>query len=391
MPLERRRIVNSSDLLCFSHLRWDFVFQRPQHLMTRAARDRRVCYFEEPLTAAVPRLDMRTVDGVHVCVPHLPATDLTDERTVRMLATLVRRFLATQDIRSPALWHYSPMFEPVTRGIDSPLQVFDCMDELRLFRFAPAEIEAREDALLRRVQLVFAGGRKLYEARRERHPSVHLFPSSVDAAHFRTARSAPPEPDSLSGLDRPRLMYVGVIDERLDLPLIAGLASARPDWQWVYIGPVVKIDPADLPQAANLHWLGRRDYRDLPAHLAHADAGLLPFALNDATRFISPTKTPEYLAAGLPVASTPIEDVVRDWGERGLVEIGRGTEFFIAACERALCRSSDSLVRVDAALDADSWDRTWARMADLMDAALAPASTTAPLLQRDTLSRRVPA
>lgn len=353
------------DLICLSHLRWDFVFQRPQHLMTRAARDRRVFVLEEPIPAkGEPRLEERVFpEGVRVCVPHMPDTDLSSEKTVERMRGLLAELIERHGIRKPVLWHQSPMFAPVSREVEASVVVYDCMDELSSFAFAPPELLERERDLLERADLVFTGGRSIWEAKRDRHPSVHLFPSGIDVPHFARAREVRPEPADLAPIPHPRLGYVGVIDERIDLELIREAASLRPEWSWVLIGPVAKIDPASVPRAPNLHYPGMKQYPELPAYLAHWDVALMPFALNEATRFISPTKTPEYLAAGLPVVSTPVRDVVRTYGEPGLVEIAEGAKAFVRACERALAEEgSERQARADAFLDTMSWDATWKEM-----------------------------
>ena len=357
------------DLICLSHLRWDFVFQRPQHLMVRAARDRRVFFVEEPvLTDGEPRLEERnTAEGVRVCVPHLPNTDLGAPEVVQEIARLLENLREREGIRDPVLWHYTPMYGPVTEGIRPSALIYDCMDELAAFRFAPPKLLRREEDLLRRADLVFTGGRSLYEAKRDRHPRTYLFPSSVDVEHWKQARDSLPEPADLDGIPHPRLGYVGVVDERMDIELLAEAAAARPDWQWLLLGPVVKIDSATLPQFPNVHALGMKRYEELPGYLAHWDVALMPFALNESTRFISPTKTPEYLAAGLPVVSTPIRDVVRSYGEPGLVEIADGAEEFVQACERALRdRNKIRQKEADALLDTMSWDATWRQMDQLI-------------------------
>jgi UDP-galactopyranose mutase len=268
-----------------------------------------------------------------------------------------------------------------TAGLTPDAVVYDCMDELSLFRGAPAELVEREARLLAGADLVFTGGQSLYEAKRERHGSVHAFPSSIDAQHFGRARAALPEPADQASIPRPRLGYFGVIDERIDLDLLAGVADARPDWQIVMLGPVVKIDPATLPRRANLHYLGMKDYGELPVYLAGWDAALMPFARNESTRFISPTKTPEYLAGGRPVVSTPIRDVVRPYGELGLVEIAEDPISFVAAVERALALGAEAssgreawLRKVDELLVRGSWNRTWREMSELLDAAAAARS-----------------
>jgi UDP-galactopyranose mutase len=246
------------------------------------------------------------------------------------------------------------------------------MDELSAFRGAPPQMLDMERRLLGRADLVFTGGRSLFEAKRGRHGAVHCFPSSIDAAHFGRARGTPPEPASLAAIPHPRIGFFGVVDERMDLELVAELAALRPYWSFCMIGPVVKIDTAALPQAPNLHWLGARHYRELPDHLAHWDLGFMPFALNESTRFISPTKTPEFLAAGLPVVSTPVIDVVRDYGDPGLVEIASDAAGMAERLELLLQRPRATwLARVDARLAAGSWDRTWARMEALLQEAAA--------------------
>ena len=355
-------------LLVLSHLRWDFVFQRPQHLMTRAAASYEVVFFEEPLVedGAEPRLDRFQRGDVLVLRPVLPR-GLSPEMSVASQRTLLDAAMAPRAGRPLVLWFYSPMFAALAGRISADAVVYDCMDELSAFRGAPPEMIEMERRLLARADLVFTGGRSLYEAKRGRHASVHCFPSSIDAAHFAKARGGIAEPESMRGMRRPRMGFFGVVDERMDLDLVASLAALRPDWQLAMIGPVVKIDPGALPQAPNIHWLGGRDYRELPAYLGHWDIGFMPFALNESTRFISPTKTPEFLAAGLPVVSTPVTDVVRDYGDPGLVEIARDAEEMAAKAEMLLTRPRETwLARVDRRLSANSWDRTWQRMSALI-------------------------
>ncbi len=371
------------DLVCLSHLRWDFVYQRPQHLMSRCARDRRVYFVEEPLWEDGPaRLDVsERPGGVRVVVPRLPH-GLSPAESEAAQRGLLRGLLDEQGIADFILWVYTPMALPIAEELEPAAVVYDCMDELSLFRGAPAELLEREARLLERADLVFTGGQSLYEFKRERHPSVHPFPSSIEASHFGRARTPLPEPDDQAAIARPRLGFFGVIDERMDLDLLAGVAAARPDWQIVLLGPVVKIDPATLPRLPNLHYLGMKQYDDLPAYLAGWDVALMPFARNESTRFISPTKTPEYLAGGRPVVSTPIRDVVRPYGDMGLVEIAEGVgslgEPFVAAIERALALAGDGapgrdawLRRVDEHLAQGSWSRTWRQMSDLIDSAVA--------------------
>lgn len=359
------------DLVCLSHLRWAFVLQRPQHLMTRAARDRRVWFVEEPVRGSRLTLNRRvTPEGVNVCVPEVPE-GLGAAETETCVAGLLAELVHEARIHDPTAWLYTPMMLPLTDVLAPRITVYDCMDELAAFKFAPPEILFRERALFRKADLVFTGGRSLWEAKRGAHPEVHCFPSSVDVAHFGKARTPHDEPPEITLARRPRLGWVGVVDERMDVDLLGELARRRPGWSIVLVGPVVKIDPATLPEGPNLHFVGPRDYRNLPAFLHHFDVAIMPFAQNDATRFISPTKTPEFLAAGLPVVSTPVRDVVRDYGQRGLVHIADTVDAFVAACEKALAEKHDAarLRAVDAALAESSWDDTWRRMDRLMEAA----------------------
>jgi UDP-galactopyranose mutase len=261
------------------------------------------------------------------------------------------------------------------------------MDELSLFRGAPAGLRALEDRLLAQADLVFTGGLSLFEAKRRLHPNVHPFPSGVDVAHFLKARALPDNFAEQKGLPHPRLGYAGVIDERVDLALLEEVARKRPEWQLIMIGPTAKLTPEALPRRANIHWLGMKDYADLPKYFAGWDAGILPFALNDATRFISPTKTPEYLSAGLPVVSTAIRDVVRSYGELGLAQIIHSADEFISAAEQVMAAgmSMKWRERADAYLRTLSWDSVFGSMRALLDEKMA---AKAPLGSGSNLGRR---
>jgi len=358
-------------LLCFSHLRWSFVFQRPQHLMSRFARAGRTIFWEESEAArpgSAPALGVRTCaeTGVVVVTPSL-SEELQGPARDRALRKLLDAFVAGEE-KPLVCWYYTPMMLPFTRHVERLCTVYDCMDELANFRFAPPELLSLEQDLFDEANLVFTGGFSLYEAKKDRHPEVHPFPSSVDRAHFSRARDPMPEPADQNAIPGPRLGYYGVIDERLDLSLIAALADAHPDWSIVMVGPVVKIDPAELPRRPNVHYLGGKTYDELPAYLAGWDVALMPFAINEATRFISPTKTPEYLAGGKPVVSTAITDVVRHYGAVEGVLIAENQSEFIAGCKRALTMAAEGewLSEVDLLLSNLSWDLTQARMAGLM-------------------------
>ena len=363
-------------IVCFSHLRWDFVFQRPQHLMTRFARTRTVVVFEEPMPAQAGMamgVDLRrcAASGVVVATPRLPE-GLEGACRTAVLRQLLDEVLAGQSIEHPVLWYYTPMMLSLTRHIEASAVVYDCMDELSAFKLAPPEMTQLEAELMSRADVVFTGGYSLYEAKQGRHDNIHPFPSSVEREHFKQARSGLDQPPVQAAVTGPRLGCYGVIDERMDLELLAAVADARPDWSPVLGGPVVKIAEQDLPRRPNIHYMGQQSYDDLPAFLSGWDVALMPFAINDSTRFISPTKTPEYLAAGRPVVSTPIRDVVRHYGELEGVKIAETAEAFIAACEAqlALKETPAWLEQVDEALASLSWEQTQLRMSALIDGAV---------------------
>jgi len=361
-------------LICFSHLRWNFVFQRPQHLMSRFAREMTVIYWEEPVDIGpreTPFLKVREADSnsnLRIVVPHLPQGMPEDAREGALKRLLDAHMSA---IRGPIVaWYYTPMMLPFSKHITPDVTVYDAMDELSKFKFAPEHLLDLEQELIDRADVVFTGGSSLYEAKKDRHPSVHCFPSSVDRTHFMKARARQFEPADQEDLPLPRLGFYGVIDERFDTELLDNIAEMRPDWSFVMLGPVVKIAEDELPRRPNIHYLGGKSYDQLPAYLSGWDVALMPFAMNESTQFISPTKTPEYLAGGKPVVSTPIRDVVRHYGQLEGVRIASTPEEFVAACEAALelSRNPESgwLAEADLMLSASSWDTTQARMAALI-------------------------
>lgn len=359
------------DVVCLSHLRWNFVYQRPQHLMSRCAREARVFFVEEPVFEAERKkasLDLRLdACGVAVATPRLPA-GLSLGRIVESQRRLIDRMFAQCTIQDCILWYYTPMALPFTSHIDPLLVVYDCMDELSGFRGAPAELRENEAELLSRAGLVFAGGLSLYEAKARQHHNIHPFPSSIDTAHFARARTIQEIPADERTIPRPRIGFSGVIDERMDLRLVSEISRKRRDWHIVLVGPVAKLNEDELPKEPNIHYLGPKRYEQLPFYMAGWDVAIMPFAHNDSTRYISPTKTPEYLAAGRPVVSTSIRDVVRVYGKQSLVAIADSPEDFAAEIERTLSRRQDPawLSKVDRCLATTSWDRTWSSMMELI-------------------------
>ncbi|HEX8286589.1 MAG TPA: glycosyltransferase family 1 protein [Pyrinomonadaceae bacterium] len=372
--------TDSSDVICLSHLRWDFVYQRPQHLLSRFARDSRVFFFEEPIFSDEPtRLDVsRREDNLYVAVPRISNSDRKNRDVNGIQREMLSELINSNVINDYVLWFYTPMAMNFADELQPTAIVFDCMDELSAFKFAPPELLENERLLLEKADVVFTGGQSIYEAKRDRHHNIHAFPSSIDTKHFNQARNITEEKPDQSSIPHPRLGFCGVIDERMDIEMLGKMAELRPDWQFVMIGPVVKISDEDLPRRSNIHYLGGKDYKELPAYIAGWDVAIMPFAMNESTKYISPTKTPEYLAAGKPVVSTPIRDVVRPYGDLGLVQIASTAEEFVSACENALKDSlSDRIQKADEFLSYNSWDKTYTKMKGLIDEAVAKSGKAA--------------
>jgi glycosyltransferase involved in cell wall biosynthesis len=357
------------DLICFSHLRWDFVYQRPQHLLSRFAKEHRVFVIEEPIfdeTQVSFEVSKRD-ENLYIIVPRLPRN--MSEWSIRDLQrSLLGDLMVDYGIEHYVLWYYTPMMLAWSDHLRPAAVVYDCMDELSGFKNAPPELQKREAELFSRADLVFTGGRSLYEAKKEQHPAVYAFPSSIDKAHFSKALDIDEEMPDQENIPSPRIGFIGVIDERMDISLLGEIADLKPEWNFVMIGPVVKIDEADLPRRENIYYLGGKSYDELPGYIAGWDVAMMPFALNDSTRFISPTKTPEYLAAGRPVVSTAIRDVVSPYGEEGLVHIAGTAREFTDAIQKALEEDKvERRERVNEFLKDMSWDNTFGRMSELIE------------------------
>ncbi len=358
------------DIVCFCHLRWNFVYQRPQHLMSRFARQSRVFVIEEPLfdTDSAYLNTEFSKKNIWIITPHLPF-GLTEDEIIHHQQKLLRQFFYNYNIRDYIAWYYTPLMLDISEGLpDAKLVVYDCMDELSAFKNAHPALPQKELLLFQKANLVFTGGYSLYEAKQQFHRDIFPFPSSIDKEHFSKARENQKEPFDQSRIPHPRIGFFGVIDERLDIELIKQAAALKQHWHFVLIGPVVKIDPTSLPKAPNIHYLGSKTYDQLPSYLSGWDAAMIPFALNESTQFISPTKTPEYLAGGIPVVSTPIRDVVNPYGANGLVYVASTPEEFILGLEWALVNRHGTiwLNKVDLFLEDISWDITWEKMMTLI-------------------------
>lgn len=357
-------------LIVFCHLRWDFVFQRPQHLMTRLAEHYNVIFVEEPMHTEGDAWLERTAaaKNITVCRPHTPIQQwgFHDDQ-LPTLQTLLADLVPQGE--QPVVWFYTPMALPLLQLFTPSKVVYDCMDELAAFKNAPKQLLQRESALLNIADVVFTGGPSLYQSKRDRHANAHCFSSSVDAGHFRQAQDRAISHPEQAHIPHPRLGFYGVIDERFDVDLVSSMANAHPEWQIVLVGPVVKIDPATLPKQPNVHYMGQRTYDQLPQFLAGWDVCLLPFALNESTKFISPTKVLEYMAAELPSVSTPITDVMVPYGD--VVAIAESHGDYIAACERMLALSDDERQamarRMREVVAGTSWDLTASRMHELIE------------------------
>ena len=376
-------------LIVHSHLRWDFVWQRPQQILSRFARDRSVLYVEEAVftdDVGHGSLDVtQPTPRIYRVVPRLP-THLRDsyDAAAARVRTLLTDLIGESGMLAGRFddavqWFYTPMAAPVMVGsFDECGVVYDCMDELSQFRFAPQDIGARERQLMASADVVFTGGRRLYEAKARHHDNVHFFGCGVDSDHFGLARrSDTTVPSDIAALPKPVFGYFGVVDERLDYDLIARLADAFPTGSLVFVGPLAKVDPRELPRHTNIHWLGQRPYDALPQYVRGFDVCLMPFALNAATEFINPTKTLEYMAAGKPILSTAVADVVRNFAP--IVRVAESADAFVRQAEDALAPDADRIAQGIALASASSWESIVAAMDRLVASAV--RSRTAPLVE----------
>lgn len=373
-------------IVAISHLRWNFVWQRPQQFLSRFAETHPVLFVEltdfDLNTGEQSRLELseaqKNVWVARILIsPELAGQPIVDELMRKHAQEAIDRLNADGRFDNPLLWVYSPMDYHWAAGqFDARGVVYDCMDELSQFRGASPELVHREERLLQDADLVFTGGYELMTKKSKVHPNVHFFGCGVEYAHFGQAQDASkPVPEDVKDIAHPIVGWFGVVDERVDYDLVREVAKLRPQVNFVFVGPVVKVDPADLPQAENLHWLGGRDYKVLPDYCRAYDVCMMPFALNEATQYINPTKALEYLATGKPVVSTPVSDVVRQYTDTVL--IAKTAEDFAACIDRAL--NSPDQVMIDRGIERArecSWERTVERMQDLIREAVKPEPPT---------------
>ena len=381
------------NLICFSHLRWNFVYQRPQHILSRFSTQYTTYYIEEYIiNDQEDGYDIyRTKEKVWVVTPHLNRATFSEiDKNVRV-SKIIKDIFEQRQIYNYIFWYYTPMALAFTKFFKPKVTVYDCMDELSAFKFAPQELKTFEQELLDKAEIVFTGGNSLYEAKKHQHHNIFSFPSSIDKNHFMQARRNIEQPEDQFNIPFPRLGFFGVIDERFDIDLIEQVATMRPEWQIILIGPVVKIDPATLPKNSNIHYLGGKSYQELPAYLGGWDISLIPFAINESTKFISPTKTPEYLAAGKPVISSAIRDVINPYSDNDLVHIIYDAFDLVekATQELAVVDKSEWLERVDNYLEGISWDFTYSKMNKLIKIELESKEVTKIVKLPDIIHKKV--
>lgn len=349
------------DMVVFCHLRWDFVYQRPQHLISRMAQDMKILMIEEPWHREEEKNSRLTVvnENLHVLQPNV--------RTIEEIESVLPQYISKE---VSTAWFYSASFVPLLNYFTLEKVVYDCMDELSLFKGAPSKLIEQEKYLMSNADIVFTGGKSLYESKSQHHSNVHCFPSSVDQKHFEKALNGIAIPEDLTEIKGPVVGYFGVIDERIDLDMINRVALLKPDVSFVMLGPLAKISDNDLPRQQNIHYLGMKDYAQLPAYLKGFSIAMMPFALNDATKYISPTKTLEYMAAAKPIISTAIKDVVRDY--KNCVKIVATAEEFAAAIDTILSEMPDVFMKYEYAeiLKNTSWDATANKMKSLLKTAV---------------------
>ena len=352
---------NVYDMVVFCHLRWDFVYQRPQHLISRMAKDQKILLIEEPWHREHEEGSRLTkvTDNLHVLQPNV--------RHIEEIETVLAQYTGK---KAATGWFYSASFVPLLSYFEFDTIVYDCMDELALFKGAPEKLIEQEQYLMANANVVFTGGKSLYESKAQHHDNVHCFPSSVDQDHFAKAKNGIEIPHDIANIPGPIAGYFGVIDERINLQLINEVALLKPEMSFVMIGPLAKIGEHDLPRQHNIHYLGMKDYKELPGYLKAFSVAMMPFALNDATKYISPTKTLEYMAAGKPMVSTAIKDVVRDYS--GCVEIVETAGEFSEAIDKLIANAPDVLLEAEYAsiLKNTSWNATADKMKVLIKSAV---------------------
>lgn len=389
------KMKNNFDIVAFSHLRWDYVYQRPQQILERFGKKHKVLFIEEQ----IPHVSLHGIPNIVEVSKNITALQprIHHENFLKEYEELLDKYLPRFGIKDPVLWFYGPGFEKLAEKVEHTAIVYDCMDEHSAFKNAYSEgLIKNERNLLAKADIVFTGGKSLFEAKKEFVKNIHCFPSSVDIAHFQKALEKDTKvPKDLLSIKKPVVAYYAVIDERADLELIAEIADLMPKYSFVMIGPVAegKVNINDLPKRENIYWMGGKPYDQLPNYLKGFDICMMPFALNQATKFISPTKTLEYMAALKPIISTPVYDVARDYSE--MVSIVTNAKEFKEAVEYYLNEPKDKKdKRVELqkeVLKKTSWDQTANQMEDLILEAISKkstvANTSAAVIRQNSISK----
>ncbi|CAN5302710.1 glycosyltransferase family 1 protein [soil metagenome] len=348
------------NMVVFCHLRWGFVYQRPQHLISRMSEHYKILFVEEPIPFEHPDEENEYLlevvnDNLHVLKPKV--------KRIEDIKNVLKPLLKSCELEIG--WFYSAAFSPLITSCVFDCVIYDCMDELSLFKGAPAQLVNQEKFLLAEAHIVFAGGKSLYDAKKKIHSNVHCFPSSVDRKHFETAMEDIDIPEDIKNIQKPVVGYFGVIDERIDFTLLQDTARLLPNVGFAMIGPLVKIGEEDLPREKNIYYLGMKSYKQLPHYIKAFDIAMMPFALNDATKFKSPTKTLEYMAAGKPIISTAIKDVVTEYSH--CIPIVDTAEEFAATIDNIWrVHQEDYSEEYNNILENTSWDATAAQMFTLI-------------------------
>lgn len=368
-------------IIVHCHLCWDWVWQRPQQFISRLSKRHRILFVEtigpDP-QLATPFARFYTPENLpNITVLRLqfPSWRWEDGDYVdRTRREMVQEFLkgpGRGQFDNPVQWFYDPMAVPAFHGqMNEILTVYDCMDELSKFKCAPPEIRTREASLLNEAEVVFTGGRKLWESKKLSNDNCHFYGCGVEVDHFARARAAETRvPEDLANIPKPVLGYFGVVDERMDYDLVAKLADANPNWSIAIVGPVMKVDPNSLPKRPNLYWLGQRQYADLPGFCKGFNVCLMPFALNESTEFINPTKALEYMASGREIISTAVPDVISNFSQ--VVKVGYSHDEFIALCRRAVEQpDTEAVERGLEMASQNTWEMIVSKLESHIEAAL---------------------
>ena len=381
-PKRRAKARPDFPIIVHCHLCWDWVWQRPQQFMSRFSQKHRVLFVETVApdeNLVTPLVQLRRFEkwpNLTLLRLQFPTWRWNDgawvDRERRRLVKEALRGPLRGQFNNAVQWFYDPMAVPAFAGKMGEIAVvYDCMDELSKFKGAPPEIRKREAELLSAADVVFTGGRRMWESKSQHNSNCHFYGCGVDVPHFGKARSEQTiVPEDIANLPKPIFGYFGVVDERIDYELLEKLAKANPNGSIVMVGPMTKIDPAALPRPKNLHWLGGRDYAQLPAYCKGFDVCMMPFALNEATEYINPTKALEYMATGRGIVSSAIYDVVKNFGS--VVKVANSHEEFIQFCREAAERADEGAIQRGLEMaSANSWESIVEKMEGHIAEALA--------------------